>query len=97
MLEKIEEDFEGVNQEEFNKMYEKVLSLGGFNEYIDLPDKGVQVLFHNFNLKTNKLYFDLYKGNKKEERSVDNLEDLNLELYHPELFESIRKILKKLL
>jgi hypothetical protein len=39
----------------------------------------------------------LYKGNKKEERSVDNLEDLNLELYHPELFESIRKILKKLL
>ena len=98
MMEEVEEElFEGVDSDEYNKMYEKVLSLGGFDKYIDLPEKGIQVIFHDFNPKTNKLYFVLYKGNKKEERSVDNLEDLNLELYHPELFESIRKILKKLL
>lgn len=97
MLEKTEEGFEGVDREEYDKMYDTVMSLGGFNQIIELPEKGIQVFFYKFDTKTNKLYFDLYKGNKKETRSVDNLEDLNLELYHPELFESVRKILKKLL
>jgi hypothetical protein len=32
-----------------------------------------------------------------ERRIVNSLEDLNLTLYHPELFESVRNILKKLL
>ena len=97
ILEKAEEDFEGADQEEFNKMYDKVMSLGGFSNLIDLPEKGIQVLFYKFDPKTNKLYFDIYKGTKKEIRSVNNLEDLNLALYHPELLENIRKILKKLL
>jgi hypothetical protein len=97
MLEKVEEEFDGVDQEEFNKMYDKVMSLGGFSNLIDLPEKGIQVLFYKFDSKTNKLYFDVYKGTKKEIRSVNNLEDLNLALYHPELLENIRKILKKLL
>ena len=97
MLEKAEEDFESADQEEYNKMYDKVMSLGGFSKLIDLPEKGIDVLFYKFDTKTNTLFFDLYKGNKKETRSVDNLEDLNLQLYHPELFESVRRILKKLL
>jgi hypothetical protein len=97
ILEKAEENFEGADQEEYNKMYDKVMSLGGFSKLIDLPEKGIDVLFYKFDTKTNTLFFDLYKGNKKEARSVDNLEDLNLQLYHPELFESVRRILKKLL
>lgn len=97
MLEKAEEEFEGVDREEYDKIYDTVMGLGGFNKLIDLPEKGIEVFFYKFDTNTNKLYFDLYKGNKKETRSVDNLEDLNLQLYHPELFESVRKILKKLL
>ena len=97
MLEKVEEEFDGVDQEEFNKMYDKVMSLGGFSNLIDLPEKGIQVLFYKFDSKTNKLYFDVYKGTKKEIRSVNNLEDLNLALYHPELLESIKKIIRSLI
>ena len=97
MLEKVEEEFDGVDQEEFNKMYDKVMSLGGFSNLIDLPEKGIQVLFYKFDTKTNKLYFDVYKGNKKEIRSVNNLEDLNLQLHHPELFESVKKIIRSLI
>jgi hypothetical protein len=54
MLEKVEEEFDGVDQEEFNKMYDKVMSLGGFSNLIDLPEKGIQVLFYKFDSKTNK-------------------------------------------
>jgi hypothetical protein len=97
ILEKAEEDFEGVDQEEYNKMYDKVMSLGGFSNLIDLPEKGIQVLFYKFDTKTNKLFFDLYKGNKKEIRSVNNLEDLNLALYHPELLERVKKIIRSLI
>jgi len=32
-----------------------------------------------------------------EKRSVDNLEDLYLNLYHPELFESVKDILNRIL
>jgi hypothetical protein len=91
MLEKAEEEFEGVDREEYDKIYDTVMGLGGFNNLIKLPEKGIEVFFYKFDTNTNKLYFDLYKGNKKETRSVDNLEDLNLQLYHPELFESLRK------
>jgi hypothetical protein len=73
------------------------MSLGGFSNLIDLPEKGIQVLFYKFDSKTNKLYFDVYKGTKKEIRSVNNLEDLNLALYHPELLESIKKIIRSLI
>jgi hypothetical protein len=73
------------------------MSLGGFSNLIDLPEKGIQVLFYKFDTKTNKLFFDLYKGNKKEIRSVNNLEDLNLALYHPELLERVKKIIRSLI
>jgi hypothetical protein len=98
MLETVEESFEDFDYEEYNKMYEKVMSIGGFNKYIKLPEKNMDIMFHKFK-PNNKLFFVVYKngGNKGEERSVDNLEDLNLQLHHPELFESIRNIFKKLL
>ena len=97
MLEKTEEEFEGVDREEYDKIYDTVMGLGGFNKLIDLPEKGIEVFFYKFDTNTNKLYFDLYKGNKKETRSVDNLEDLNLQLYHPELFESVKRIIRSLI
>ena len=99
LLEKIEEDLtDNVDFEEFNKLYDTVMSLGGFNKFIDMKEKGIQLVFEKLDPETNTLIFKIYKGNNKfERRSVDNLEDLNLQLYHLELFESIRKILKKLL
>lgn len=97
ILEIVEVDFDGDNQEEYTKMYNKVMSLGGFNKKIKLPEKNIVVLFYDFKSNLNKLYFNLYKDTKTEKRSVNNLEDLNLQLYHPELFESVRRILKKLL
>jgi len=97
ILERVEEDFEGVDQEEYNKMLDVILKIGGFNTIIELPGKNMQVFFHRFEPRTNKLYFDVWKGNKKEQRSITNLEDLNLALYHPELLENIKKVLKKLL
>lgn len=84
--------------EEYNKLYDKVISLGGFGKSISLKEKGIQIVFDELNPKENTLIFRVYKGNNKfERRSVNNLKDLNLELYHPELFESIKKILKKFL
>jgi len=97
MLEKTEEEFDGVDREEYDKMLDAVIKIGGLNNIIELPGKNMQVIFHRFDPETNKLYFDVWKGTKKEERSVSNLEDLNLALYHPELLENIRKVLKKLL
>ena len=84
--------------EEYNKLYDKVISLGGFGKFISLKEKGIQIVFEELNPKENTLIFRIYKGNNKiERRSVNNLKDLNLELYHPELFESIKKIVKKFL
>ena len=61
MLEKTEEEFDGVNREEYDKIYDTVMGLGGFNKLIKLPEKGIEVFFYKFDTKTNKLYFDLYK------------------------------------
>lgn len=99
MLEEAQENMnDGGDFEEYNKLYSKVMSLGGFEKLIDIPEKGIQVIFEKIDPDTNKLVFKLYKSTGSlERRSVDNLDDLNLELYHPELFESIRNILKKLL
>jgi hypothetical protein len=99
ILEAVQEGLlEGTDFEEYNKLYDTVLKLGGFNSFIEIPEKGIQVIFETIDPTTNRLVFKLYKSDRSvERRSVDNLEDLNLELYHPELFESIRNILKKLL
>ena len=51
----------------------------------------MSVVFEKIIPETNKLIFKLYKDKGGfERRSVDNLEDLNLQLHHPELFESIK-------
>ena len=99
ILETVEEGLlEGGDFEEYNKLYDTVLKLGGFNKLIIIPEKNIGVVFEKIDPETNRLIFKLHKrDNTVERRSVNTLEDLNLELYHPELFESIRKILKKLL
>ena len=59
------------------------------------------VVFKSLDDKTNKLKMIVHKSGKyskgAEQRVVDNLEDLNLTLYHPELFESVKKTLRKFL
>jgi hypothetical protein len=99
ILETIEDDLmgENTNFDEYNKLYKKVISLGGFNKLIKIPEKNIEVIFETLDLKTNRLIIKLWKNNQQEKRSVNNLDDLNLILYHPELFESVRKILRKLL
>ena len=104
MLEIAKEELEeeNSNPEEYTKLYNAVAKLGGFGKRISIPEKNIKVVFDNLSSETNKLIFRIYKYKfenyvGEEIRSVDNLEDLNVQLYHPELFESIRNILKKLL
>jgi hypothetical protein len=95
IIEEIEED--GIN-EDFQKLYDIVVKLGGFNRHIELKDKEMSVVFQSINPYTGRLIFKVYKKDgKSEQRSVDNLEDLYLNLYQPELFESVKDILNKIL
>ena len=99
IIESVEDDLsdEIVDFDEYNKLYAMVLKLGGFNKLIKFPEKNIEVVFEDININTGKLIFKVWKNSKVERRSVDNIDDLNLTLYHPELFESVRRILKKLL
>ena len=99
MLDEVKESMEDeASFDEYNKLFYAVQKLGGFNKFIDMKEKGIEIKFEDLDVNTNKLKMLIYKTDKPaERRSVDNLEDLNLILYHPELFESVRKILKKLL
>lgn len=99
IIESIEDDLsdEIVDFDEYNKLYAMVLKLGGFNKLIKIPEKNIEVIFEDININTGKLIFKVWKNDKVERRSVDNIDDLNLTLYHPELFESVRRILRKLL
>lgn len=95
ILEIIEE--QGIN-EEFQKIYNVVIKLGGFNKLLKLKEKEIEVIFQKIDPRTGQLNFKVYKkGGKVEERSVDNLEDLYLNLYHPELFEGFIDILNRIL
>jgi hypothetical protein len=99
MLELAEESIsENPNFVEYNEIVTKVNELGGFDDWIGIP-KGGRVKFHDIDRDTNKLRFIYSKEGewRGEMRSVDNLEDLNTMLYNPELFESIRRNVKKLL
>lgn len=99
MLELAEESIgENPNFVEYNQMVTKVNELGGFDKWIVIP-KGGRVKFHDIDRDTNKLRFIYTKEGewRGEMRSVDNLEDLNTMLYNPELFETIRRNVKKLL
>jgi hypothetical protein len=91
-------------------MYYIVNKLGGFDKWIPLQKENRFIKFVNFNGETNTLVFYItkkggtdnpeYDGSLdsiSEKRSVNNVEDLNNEIYHPELFESIKKHLRKFL
>jgi len=94
ILEKVEEDLsEDVSFERYNELFNIVEKLGGFRRWINIPSKKIEVYFSDLDIKTGKLSFTSRKPNHpSEDRSVDNVEDLNLSLYHPELFEQLKKI-----
>ena len=98
ILEGVKENLDELDIDEFNKLYNKINELGGFDKWINIPGKNMAVVFKSLDDKTNKLKMIVHKdGGGSEQRVVDNLEDLNLTLYHPELFESVKKTLRKFL
>jgi hypothetical protein len=111
IIEKIESSYnDNPNFHEYKTMYYIVNKLGGFDKWIPLQKENRFIKFVNFNGETNTLVFYItkkggtdnpeYDGSLdsiSEKRSVNNVEDLNNEIYHPELFESIKKHLRKFL
>ena len=98
ILDEVKENLDAYDSEEYNKLYDVVAKLGGFNKWINIPEKNISVTFNSLDDKTNKLTLTVHiPMGPAQKRTVNNLEDLNLTLYHPELFESVKKILKKLL
>jgi hypothetical protein len=77
---------------------DRVTKLGGFDKWINIQN-GNRIKFHDIDRETNKLRMIYAKKGEwnGQMRSVNNVEDLNTMIYNLELFESIRKILKKLL
>lgn len=101
IIENLEESIEGkVDLETINSLYNKVISLGGFGRWINIKEKKAEVNFRDLDTKKGILKF-YYRspqtGKATEERSVKNLEELNLSLYQPELFEHVKKIKKIIL
>lgn len=92
-LEKILEDAESKIDENFDfenylELYEKVYDLGGFNKWIPIRNKKMQVNFKNIKREKPILVFYIQKlGVPIEKRSANNIDELNLTLYEPELFE----------
>ena len=99
MLEAAEETLENnPNYEEYIALMDRVTELGGFDKWINIQN-GNRIKFHDIDRDTNTLRIIYSKKGewKGEMRSVNNVEDLNTMMYNLELFESIRRILKKLL
>ena len=99
MLEAAEETLENnPNYEEYVALMDRVTKLGGFDKWINIQN-GNRIKFHDIDRETNKLRIIYAKKfqSSGQMRSVNNVEDLNTMIYNLELFESIRKILKKLL
>jgi hypothetical protein len=94
ILTKINEDSETYEDfNEYNELYYAVKKLGGFEKMIDFPDKKIQVIFTSLDPQTNELKFRYYAPSGSVEiRSVKSIDELNLSLYQPELFESIKRI-----
>jgi len=94
ILTKINEDSETyADFNEYNELYYAVKKLGGFEKMIDFPDKKIQVIFTSLDPQTNELKFKYYTpSGSMETRSVKSIDELNLSLYQPELFESIKRI-----
>lgn len=84
--------------EDYVKLADAVTDLGGFGSWIPIP-KGGKIKFMSLDRDTNLLTFVFAKDGdwRGEVRSVDNIDDLNTMLYHPELFETIQRILKILI
>jgi hypothetical protein len=98
ILDEIRDNSDEYDIEEFNKLYNKVHELGGFDKWINIPEKKINIKFISLDEKTNTLHMQIQKlGSPIQQRSINNLEDLNLTLYHPELFESVKKTLRKFL
>lgn len=98
ILDDLMENFEGYDFEGYNQLYITVMKLGGFNKWINIPDKNMSVIFNSLDEKTNKLTLTVHKSGKTpHKRIVNNLDELNLTLYQPELFESVKKNLRKFL
>ena len=101
ILEEIEENLEDYpNVDDYRKLYDKVMELGGFNKYIELPksnETGIRI--HKLDPVTNKVELSVIDstGKKKQERRKLSLDELNSLLYNYELFEQMRKIIKTIL
>lgn len=99
MLEAAEETLENnPDYQEYVNLVSTVNKLGGFDNWIDIQD-GNRIKFHDIDRDTNILRIIFQKKGEwtGQMRSVTNVEDLNTMMYNLELFESIRRILKKLL
>ena len=101
ILEQVKEELEegGTDIEEFNKLISKIEEFGGFNRFIPIPDKNIRVRFIKINPETNRVFYQVDKNSSYnwEDRSLSSVEELNTLLYNYELFETIRKVLRKIL
>lgn len=108
-LERILEDAESKVDENFDlqnylELYNKVNEMGGFGNWISIPNKKIEVRFEKLNMERPFLVFDVHvpesdsphSEGRTEQRSANDMEELNLTLYQPELFERYILIQNKL-
>ena len=86
ILEQVKEELEegGVDIEEFNKLMSKIEDLGGFNRFIDIPEKNIKVKFIKINPETNRVIYQVQKNSSYdlEKRSLSSVEELNTLFYN---------------
>lgn len=101
LLEKVKTTIqeENPNFDEYNKLYDRIIKLGGFNRYIKIPGKDIKVSFEKINPQTNKVTYKIERKTypRFETRSLSSVDELNTLLYNYELFETIRKIVRNIL
>lgn len=101
-LETIFEDISERASNGYNELINKILDFGGFGKQIKTKVLDRSVIFDKIeNLEYPIVFFRLLKqtknGVKVEKRSLKTIDELNMVMYQPELFESFKKILRKLL
>lgn len=106
IIDNLEDDDKYSNVEEYRELINKVNELGGFDKILRTPkDNNIRYKISKIDTVTNKVHLKViygvdhpdYDGTMKsitKERSVD-LEELNLFLYHPELFKESRIIIDR--
>lgn len=106
ILDKLVEDLienmtDNENFNEYLKILDVVSDLGGFNKWIPLPDVDRSINFSSIDPETNRLVFWLTpvggKLKNMEERSVKTVDELYTTMHNPELFEHLKKTIKKIL